>query len=149
MTKHLGSMYWRRQRLATLPVGTFQTLPPPDPSLPSFPEPDQPTLRAGYVDAAHATDLVTRRSITGLMFMFCGGSIAYKSNIQSTVSTISTETEFIAAVHAAKIATYLRSVLMELGYPQDGPTTLYEDNAAAILMINASCPTPRSRHINV
>ena len=148
MTNHWGLIYWRRHRMCTLPVGTFETLPP-DPSLPSFPEPDQPTLLAGYVDSAHATDLVTRRSITGLVFMFCGGSIAYKSKIQSTVSTSSTEAEFIAAVHAAKIAKYLRSILLELGYPQDSPTTLYEDNAAAILMINASRPTPRSRHIDI
>jgi hypothetical protein len=104
---------------------------------------------AGYVDAAHATDLVTRRSITGLVFMFCGGPLAYKSKIQSTVSTSSTEAEFLAAVHAAKIAKNLRSILLELGYPQLGPTTLFEDNAAAILMVNANRPTPRARHIDI
>jgi hypothetical protein len=101
------------------------------------------------VDAAHATDLVTRRSITGLVFMFGGGPLAYKSKIQSTVSTSSTEAEFLAAVHAAKIAKYLRSILLELGYPQIRPTTLFEDNAAAILMVNASRPTPRARHIDI
>ncbi|KAI2508395.1 hypothetical protein MHU86_6069 [Fragilaria crotonensis] len=69
--------------------------------------------------------------------------------IQSTVSTSSTEAEFLAAVHAAKIAKYLRSILSELGYPQPGPTTLFEDNAAAILMVNASRPTPRARHIDI
>ena len=148
MTKHWGLLYWRRSPLLDLPVGTFQPLSS-DPALPSFPEPDQSTLLAGYVDAAHATDLITRRSITGLVFMLCGGPIAYKSKIQSTVSTSSTEAEFIAAVHAAKIAKYLRSILSDLGYPQVGPTTLYEDNAAAILMINASRPTSRSRHIDI
>jgi hypothetical protein len=81
--------------------------------------------------------------------MFCGGPIAYESKIQSTVSTSSTEAEFIAAVHAAKIAKYLRSILSQLGYPQDGPMALHEDNAAAILMINASCPTSHSRHIDI
>ncbi|KAI2491255.1 hypothetical protein MHU86_23307 [Fragilaria crotonensis] len=148
MTKSWGLHYWRRQLLSSLPAGMFQPLSP-DPSLPSFPEPSQPTLLAGYVDAAHATDLKTRRSITGLVFMFCGGPLAYKSKIQPTVSTSSTEAEFLAAVHAAKIAKYLRSILNELGYTQVQPTTLYEDNAAAILMINASRPTPRSRHIDI
>jgi hypothetical protein len=62
----------------------FQPLPS-DPSLPSSPEPLQPTLLAGYVDAAHATDLKTLRSITGLVFMFCGGPITFKSKIQPTV----------------------------------------------------------------
>ena len=148
MTKSWGLLYWRKRLLPCLPVGFFEPLVP-DPTLPSFPAPEDPTILAGYVDAAHATDLTTRRSITGLVFMFCGGPIAYKSKLQPTVSTSSTEAEFIAAVHAAKIAKYLRSILAELDYPQAGPTTLYEDNAAAILMINASRPTPRSRHIDI
>ena len=148
MTKNWGLLYWRNMILSTLPHGDFQILTP-DPTLPDFPQPHSSVELAGYVDAAHATDLVTRRSITGLVFMFCGGPLAYKSKIQSTVSTSSTEAEFLTAVHAAKIAKYLRSILSELGYPQIGPTTLFEDNAAAILMVNASRPTPRARHIDI
>jgi hypothetical protein len=43
-------------------------------------------------------------------------------------------------------------VLLGLSYAQPDPTTLYEDNAAAIpiLMVNASRPTPpRLRHIDI
>ncbi|KAI2501346.1 retrotransposon [Fragilaria crotonensis] len=148
MTKDWGLLYWRPTPILSLPMGTFVALTS-DPDLPSFPQPLLPTTLAGYVDAAHATDLTTRRSITGLVFMLCGGPIAYKSKVQSTVSTSSTEAEFIAAVHAAKIAKYLRSILHELDYTQSGPTVLYEDNEAAILMINASRPTPRARHIDI
>ena len=148
MTKHRGLLYWRRTLITSLPPGTFKPLLT-DPSLPDSPQPAYPIELAGYVDAAHATDLTTRRSIMGLVFMFGGGSLAYKSKIQSTVSTSSTEAVFLAAVHAAKIAKYLRSILLELGYPQLGPTTLYEDNATAILMANASRPTPRARHIDI
>ncbi|KAI2504156.1 hypothetical protein MHU86_10270 [Fragilaria crotonensis] len=148
MTKNWGLFYWRSVLLSSLPPGDFKILIP-DSSLPDFPQVQSSTELAGYVDAAHATDLVTRRSITGLVFMFCGGPLAYKSKIQSTVSTSSTEAEFLAAVHAAKIAKYLRSILSELGYAQLGPTTLFEDNAAAILMVNASRPTPRARHIDI
>ena len=149
MTKNWGLLYWRQTFLPSLPHGDFQPLPS-DPMLPDFPQPQSSIELAGYVDAAHAsTDLLTRRSITGLVFMFCSGPLAYKSKIQSTVSTSSTEAEFLAAVHAAKIAKYLRSILSELGYPQLGPTTLFEDNAAAILMVNASRPTPRARHIDI
>jgi hypothetical protein len=148
MTKDWGLIYWRPIHMLSLPTGIFVALIS-DPTLPSFPQPLLPTTLAGYVDAAHATDLTTRRSITGLVFMFCGGPIAYKSKVQSTVSTSSTEAEFIAAVHAAKIAKYLRSILHELNYTQPGPTVPYEDNEAAILMINASRPTPRARHIDV
>ena len=148
MTKDWGLLYWRTSRLDSLPFGPFKPLLP-DPDLPDFPQVDDPLQLSGYVDAAHATDLITRRSVTGLVFMFCGGPIAYKSKIQPTVSTSSTEAEFIAAVHAAKISKYLRSILHELGYSQTGPTPLYEDNAAAILMINAKRPTSRSRHVDI
>lgn len=148
MTKDWGLIYWRPAPIEPFPPGNFVVLLS-DPSLPDFPQPQSSTSLAGYVDAAHATDLSTRRSITGLAFMLCGGPIAYKSKVQSTVSTSSTEAEFVAAVQAAKIAKYLRSILLELDYAQPGPTVLYEDNQAAILMINASRPTPRSRHIDI
>ena len=50
---------------------------------------------------------------------------------------------------AAKHAKYLRAVLLEFGYPQIGPTPLYEDNMSAINMINNPVPTERSRHIDI
>jgi hypothetical protein len=71
MTKN-GLLYWRNTLLSSLPPGDFNPLAS-DLTLPEFPQPQSSTERAGYVDAAHATDLVTRRSITGLVFMFCGG----------------------------------------------------------------------------
>ena len=123
MTKDWGILYWRRSPIESLPCGTFTPLNS-DPTLPVFPQPLDSTTLAGYVDAAHATDMTTRRSITGLAFMLCGGPIAYKSKVQSTVSTSSTEAEFIAAVQAAKIAKYLRSILHELDYTQpDQPSS--------------------------
>ena len=81
--------------------------------------------------------------------LLCGGAIAYRSKLQPTVSTSSTEAEFIAAMAAAKTAKYLRVVLSDLGFPQLSPTTLYEDNQSAILMVNASLLTSRSRHIAI
>ncbi len=131
MTKDWGIIYWRPTPLASMPSGSFIALES-DSALPTFPQPVLPTTLAGYVDAAHATDLTTRRSISGLAFKLCGGPIAFKSKVQSTVFTSSTEAEFIAAVHAAKIAKYIRSILHELGHSQPGPTVLYEDNKAAI-----------------
>jgi hypothetical protein len=119
-----------------------------DSTLPAFPTTPLTQL-TGFVDAAHATDLATRRSITGHVFTLAGGAIAYKSKLQATVSTSSTEAEFIAAVHAAKIAKHLRFVLEELGYAQTTATPIYEDNQAAIAMINEDRPTVRSRHIDI
>jgi len=144
-TKDWGIIYWRVK-----PVAHFETIDFPAPSentkIPSFPEP-QPTVLVGYVDAAHATDLVQRKSVTGLVFMLAGGAIAYKSKLQTSTATSSTEAELYAAVSAAKIAMYLRSVLNELGILQSEPTMLHEDNQAVINIVNHSQPTSRTRHV--
>jgi hypothetical protein len=103
----------------------------------------------GFVDASHAACLKTRRSITGIAFCFGGSVIAYKSKIQPVVATPSTEAEFYAAaVVAAKLAKYFRSILTKLGFEPSSPTPLYEDNEAAIAMINESRPTPHVHHLD-
>ena len=78
-----------------------------------------------------------------------GGAIVYKSKAQSITALSSTEAELIAAVTAAKTARFIRSVLTELRLPQMEPTPIYEDNASAIEIVNASKPTGRSRHIDI
>jgi hypothetical protein len=75
--------------------------------------------------------------------------IASKLKQQPTVTTSSTESQFIAAVLAAKIAKYLRSILIDFGFPPSGPTLLYEDNKAATNMVNANRFTARSRHTDI
>jgi hypothetical protein len=73
MTKDWGIMYWRHTFPSThFPQGTFAPVRRWTRALPVFPQPLDSTTLAGYVDAAHATDLTTRRSITGLAFMLCG-----------------------------------------------------------------------------
>lgn len=146
-TKTWGLIYWRPSPLDHLPHVPIDQLPL-DPSIPSFPCHPLSEL-VGYVDAAHATDLATRRSVTGLVFTLAGGAIAFKSKVQKSVSTSSTEAELIAAVTAAKMAKYFRYILFELGFPPDGPTVLYEDNEATIAMINENRPTARARHVDV
>ncbi|KAI2496363.1 hypothetical protein MHU86_18142 [Fragilaria crotonensis] len=91
--------------------------------LPEFLQSQTLTELASYVDAAHATDFVTCHSITGLVIMLSwDGPMAFnRSKIQSTSSPSSTEAEFLAAAHAAKIVKYLWSILFKLGYPQLGP----------------------------
>jgi hypothetical protein len=64
MIKDWGIIYWRRVPIDSLPQGTFAPLET-DLTLPAFPQPLNSTTLAGYVDAAHATNMTTRRSITG------------------------------------------------------------------------------------
>jgi hypothetical protein len=145
-----GILYWRISPHPSLPPGSFTPIPLlSNPPLPSFPPAPDPFRLIGFADAAHAIDLTTRRSFSGFCFLLAGGAVVYKSKQQSVVATSATEAEFICAVQAAKTAKYLRTVLHELDVPQLFPTIIYEDNRAAIDMVNSSKPTPRSRHIDI
>ena len=44
---------------------------------------------------------------------------------------------------------YLRSILDEIGLPQDQPTSAWADNSAARQMMMAGRPTKRTRHIDI
>jgi hypothetical protein len=91
-----GILYWRQTPCELLPAGDFKTVSVDNKDLPEFPKFSSLLELVGYVDASHATDLRTRRSVTGLSFCLAGGAIAFKSKLQPTVATSSTESEFIA-----------------------------------------------------
>lgn len=104
----------------------------------------------GFCDASHANDLCKGRSTTGIVFTFMGGAIVYKSKKQSITAGSSTESEFIAAHSAAKIARYLQMLLKQLGYKQKEPTPIYIDNLPALKLINDNTSlTDRTRHIDI
>ena len=77
----------------------------------------------GFVDAAHANDLLHCLCTTGYAFLLNFGVILYCSKTQSTTVISSTEAEFLAAVTAANHTKHICAVLLELGYPQHGPST--------------------------
>ena len=53
------------------------------------------------------------------------------------------------AYDGGQMSLYLRSILWDLGVPQDAATILYEDNNGATAMANAGKPTPHTRHIDI
>jgi len=146
-TKSWGIIYQRPSPLLGLPYVEFAYLPE-DTELPKFPRFFRDEL-IGTLDAAHGTDLRTRRSVTGLVIFYCCAAIAWKSRLQSVVSTSSTEAEFYSAVTCAKLLLYLRYIMQELDAIRPGPSPMYIDNEAAIHMINERRPTPRARHIEI
>ena len=128
-----------------LPPGSFEFLPP-DLDLPPFPPMDYDRLMSLY-DAAHATELLKRRSVTGIMIFFCLAVIAYKSRLQDMTATSSTEAEFYAGVVCGKMTRYFRHILDELDLLLPGPTLVYTDNLANVHIVNERRPTPRTRHV--
>ena len=69
--------------------------------------------------------------------LIVGGAIVYRSKTQSIIALSSTEAELLAAVEAAKVARFLRSMLKELGFRQKKPTVIYEDNQSTIHVFNS------------
>ena len=119
-------------------------------NLPDYPEPISAGKLVGFIDAAYANNLSKRRSTsTGYVFTYSGGAVVYRSKTQTLTALSSTETEFIAAVTAAKMAKYIRSVLSELGFKQNKPTPIYEVNKPTIDIVAPQKPTKRTRHIDI
>ena len=147
-TRDWGNIFKRSAPRTELPTGTAKSIPM-DEKLPVYPETDKPNKLVGYVDAVYRNDPKKRRSTTGYVFTHSGGAIVYRSKAQTIVALSSTEAELIAVVTATMTARYIRSVMSELGFPQEGPTPIYEDNESAIATVNFRKPTERSRHINI
>ena len=103
----------------------------------------------GYVDADWAADKNDRRSITGYIFLLCGGAISWSSKKQSSTAQSSTEAEYMAGTHAAKEVAWLRTFLSEIGHTQDSPTSLYIDNQSAIALAKNPEFHNRTKHIAV
>ena len=103
----------------------------------------------GYADADWASDRDTRRSVTGYLFMLGGAAISWSSKLQPTVALSSSEAEYMSACAAAQEAIHLRRLMGSLGYVQDGPTIIMEDNQGCIAMSENPIMHRRSKHIDI
>jgi hypothetical protein len=74
-----------------------------------------------YVDADHAHDLVTRRSITGILVMINNTPIRWISKRQKTVETPTYGSELVASRVATELILGIRYMLRSLGVALDGP----------------------------
>ena len=101
------------------------------------------------MDSDFASDVDSRKSVTGYLMSLNGGPIAWKAARQGGVTLSSSEAEFVAASQAGKEVLYLRALLKGLSCPQHQPTELWEDNASCILMSENPTNSERSRHVDV
>lgn len=102
----------------------------------------------GYSDSDFASDIDTRRSTTGYIFLLNGGPITWSSQKQKTIALSTTEAEFVAASESAKEIIWLRQLLSDLGEIYDC-VTLHVDNQSAIKLINNPIYHKRTKHIDV
>eukprot|EP00961_Rhodomonas_salina_P032743 441428-Rhodomonas_salina.2 len=101
-----------------------------------------------YADADHAGDPDTRRSVTGYVLMLNGRAVSWQLVRQQVTALSTAEAEYYAASVAGTDITYVRHLLEEIGYKQEEPTVLWEDNMACIHMSRTSVMYHKARHIN-
>jgi len=68
----------------------------------------------GYVDSDYASDLDTRRSLTGYVFTIGGCAVSWKARLQATVALSTTEAEYMDVSESSKEAIWLRGLYSEL-----------------------------------
>lgn len=111
-----------------------------------------PTIQ-GYVDSDWGGCKDTGKSTTGWIFTLAGAPISWASQRQRTVSSSSTEAEYIAASDACKEAMWLKGfhgeICTTMGLTQQNSIDLYIDNASAIKLTKNPEFHGRTKHIDI
>jgi hypothetical protein len=102
----------------------------------------------GYTDADGNSNK-DRHAISGYIFLVNGGAISWSSKRQEIISLSTTESKYVAAMHAAKEAIWLRAFLSEVLIPFTRPTTLFCNNQLAIALARDSQFHARTKHIDI
>jgi hypothetical protein len=101
----------------------------------------KPVIITTFVDANLYHDLVTGRSVTGILHLFNKTVIDWYSKKQSTVETATYGSEFVAGRTAVEQIIDLRLELRYLGVVVQGPTYMFGDNESVVN--SASLPHAR------
>jgi hypothetical protein len=102
----------------------------------------------GYVDADGSMN-EDRKAISGFAFIINGGAVSWSAKQQEIISLSTTESEYIAAMYAAKEALWLRQIILQLFGTSLAPTTLFCDNQSAIALSKEHQYHARTKHIDV
>ena len=109
-----------------------------------------PNVIICFVDASLHTCSVTGRAAYCIILFLNGGPVYWKCKLLPGKPSGSTlEAEYPATYFATNETVYFRSLLYELGFPQDAPTVIYGDNAAAVQLASEHRVTHDNRHINM
>ena len=91
-----------------------------------------------FCDADHAHDLVTGRSVTGIIAFVGSTPVYWKSTGQTSVQTSTFGSEFTALKKAVETAVNLRYHLRSMGFKVSKPTKIFVDNKS--VFINSANP---------
>jgi hypothetical protein len=90
-----------------------------------------------------------RESVSGFVGTLAGGAVTYSSKKQATVALSSTESEYMALLHALKEQIWLLRFLREIGYNIDDQNVIYCDNQSAIALAHNPEHHARTKHVDI
>jgi len=95
----------------------------------------------GYCDANWGNIKVDCCSVSGVIFIFCGGMISWSVKMQKCVVLSSTEAELNAISEATRQALYVHKHLPSLGVNPQQPLLLFNNNQSALAVVDTSSST--------
>jgi len=108
---------------------------------------DIPLLITGYSDADYASCHDTCRSISDYVFLLNGCAISWLPKKQNSVSTSTTESEYMALATTARQALWYINGLAQLSFTI--PVELKADNISSINVAENPINNPKTKHIDI
>lgn len=101
----------------------------------------------GFCDADWAECRDDRKSNSGFLMKYNGGTISWACRKQTCVSLSTAEAEFVALSESVQEMMWLKRLLCDLDEQPTVPT-IYEDNQSALKMLDSEKFSNRTKHID-
>ena len=102
-----------------------------------------------FSDADWASNVHTRRSISGIVLTLNGTAIISSSRSQKVVADSTVVAETIALTQAVKTVIWMRHLLEWFGYPFLDKTTVWCDNKGAVRNAEEGAERAKTRHMDI
>jgi hypothetical protein len=103
----------------------------------------------GFCDADWADDTNDRWSMMGYVFFVACGAIWWKCKKQPTIALSTTEAEYMATSQCTKEVIWLRQLLADVRYMQEGATSIMCDNQGCIQLAKNPMHHFCTKHIDI
>jgi hypothetical protein len=107
-----------------------------------------------YTDTDWAGDKTDQKSTSGFVVMLYRGPVCWASRKQTSVATLSTESEYIALSTGAKQAVWIGQVIRDIGFldyigSDPNSVNIRGDNQGSLALVKNPHLHERSKHIDI